>query len=122
PEPVRGVVVVGGQQPTFAGGDVLGGVEGERPDPEAAGPATVERGAVGLGGVLDHGRSVRVGQDHEGRHVGHQAVEVDGDDGGRVLAGHGGDGVGVDGEVGGDVGEAHRRPGAERGIDGGGEG
>src|SRR6266550_5954717 len=75
------VVVVGGDDSTFAGGEILARLEREGAHvADGAGGAIVERCAVGVGGVFDDREIVLVSTRHDGVHVGDLPGEVDGDD------------------------------------------
>src|SRR5207237_5099810 len=83
------LVVVGGDDSTFAGGEILARLEREGAHvADGAGGAIVERCAVGVGGVFDNGEVVLFGNRHDRVHVGDLPGEMDGDDG----AGAGGNG------------------------------
>ena len=75
-QPVRDVVVVGGDHAAFAGRDVLRRVEREGRHPEAADAPAVDGRAVSLGRVLDDRGTVPPGDRRDRRHVGRLAVEV----------------------------------------------
>src|SRR5438445_6311099 len=76
------LLVVGGNDSAFAGGEVFAGLEGERAYvADGPGEATFERSAVSVGGVFDDGQAVLFGDGYDRIHVGHLPGEVDGDDG-----------------------------------------
>ncbi len=66
---------------------------------DRAGAAAVrEAGAVRVGAVLQHEQAVLVGDPHDLAHVGHAAVQVDGDHADRPLGDRGRDRLRADGE------------------------
>src|SRR5438876_618042 len=74
-------IVVGGDDAALAGGDVLGGVEGEAARAPATGSPAVLLGSVRLGCVLNDDEAMAVGYLLDTRHLGGVAVQVDGHDG-----------------------------------------
>ena len=87
-EPVGQRVVVGGDHATFAGRDVLRGVEGVRRQSEAARIAARHRRAVRLGRVLDDLGPVPLRDVGNTDHVRHLAVEMHGHDHARAIGAH----------------------------------
>jgi hypothetical protein len=122
-QPVGDGVVVGRDHAALTGGEVLGGVEGERSDPERAGTGAVVGRTVGLRRVLHDVQAAVPGDGHERVHVGGLAVEVDRHEHLGAVPDRGRDGRRVDREVVlADVREPGRGAGLEDGVEGGDEG
>jgi hypothetical protein len=99
PQLVGDGVVVGGDDPTLTGGEVLRAVEGEAAQTEGSGALPADGRAVRLGGVLDQREAVAGGRVGDAGHVRALAVEVHRDQGRGPLADGRLHGVRVDVEV-----------------------